>query len=364
MERLPPIPTPLARRWLSFKVRVVPFLVFGVALGVTTVLWRDFVGSSTLMGEVEPYRAQVTAPQSGLLYSLEVSRFQQVAKGDVVAVVQPADPRLQFDAIQAQLSFLRAGMDPALALQRTAVDYERLRLDWLLQKVQLASDRVTLELAENELKRSEQLSRAKLISDSEYDLNLKNRDALQAEVSEKEGLIGLLEQTLERLRPAGFALGETSSTNTLQATIDQLETRLQALEASTRNIQLTAPIHGVIQEVRRWPGENVIAGEVIATIVSPASERIVGYLRQPFPVEPRVGMAVQVRTHGLRREAAMAELIKIGNQFEPITNSLALPRADAMPDIGLPIAVSIPTGLALRPGERVDLFLLPLGGTP
>ena len=70
-------------------------------------------------------------------------------------------------------------------------------------------------------------------------------------------------------------------------------------------------------------------------------------------------MAVEVRTRTTRRIVSRARVEHVGAQFEVITNGLAIARQDGLADYGLPIAVSIPDGLRLRPGERVDMELMP-----
>lgn len=49
-QALPPIPTPLRRRWKEFRVRVVPVLVFLVVLATACFLWRWYVAPPNLGG--------------------------------------------------------------------------------------------------------------------------------------------------------------------------------------------------------------------------------------------------------------------------------------------------------------------------
>lgn len=358
MNPLPPIPTPPRQRWREFRIRFVPFLVFLCSLGGAVIIWDQHVAAPSIQGEAEVLQASVVTPQPGTLTEVLVSRFQKVAKGDPVVVITPADPRTQLSLIQGQLEVLRARFEPDLAKQRTAMDYERLRLDWLLQKVEVAEDRVELARAENELRRSAELFNSKLISDDEYDIVMKTHQQLQVTLQERTNLVADLEQGLSRLH--GVRQNEiTAAEQAIKAALDLHEQRLQRAEMSLSPITLEAPIDGIVNGVFRQPGENVLDGEIIVAISALHSPSIIGYLRQPFPIEPQVGMAVEVRTRSLQRQVGLSQIIGVGPQLEPITNSLAMAQPGSALDIGLPIAIRTPPNLKIRPGETVDLILQP-----
>ena len=139
------------------------------------------------------------------------------------------------------------------------------------------------------------------------------------------------------------------------------EERMKVFEARMAPMLLFAPTNGVVTMIYRHAGEQVLAGEPIAIVTATNSQRIVGCLPQYYPVEPRVGMAVQVRTRSARRKAASARIIGVSPYFEPMTNVLMAPmilgRASVVP-MGRIVSVSMPRELNLRPGEPVDVTLL------
>jgi hypothetical protein len=71
---------------------------------------------------------------------------------------------------------------------------------------------------------------------------------------------------------------------------------------------------------------------------------------------PKVGDVVNVRTRTTRRVSMDAQVVKVGTQLEPI-GALLLPTIKTIPEIGLPIALTLPPELNLLPGEVVDLKL-------
>ncbi|MBI4657739.1 MAG: hypothetical protein HY735_02620 [Verrucomicrobia bacterium] len=356
---LPSIPVAPGRRWHEFRTGALPLVGFIAALAAVVFIWRERVGPAGLRGRIEAAQAAVASPQAGVITDLKVIRFQRVARGETVAVITPTDPRLSLAMVQSELEVLRARLEPRLAHQRNATDYERLRLEWLLQKVDLATARVNLARAENELRRNESLFQARLISEDLYDFTLKARDGLRTEVEERLKVISDLEQGLQHLKALGEPQAAPLAGDTLLASIRTQEERLQSADSLLQPIPLLAPIDGMVSAVYRQEGENVQNGDLIIAVSASQPEYILGYLRQPIAVEPAVGMPVEVRMRSPKPSVHFAQILQVGSQLEPITNSLALVRPSLLMDMGLPIKVSVPLDLKARPGEVVDLVLLP-----
>lgn len=359
MNRLPPIPTPPAQRWREVRIRFIPGLAFLGALALAIFLWQHNVASPTLQGAIEAIRAEVVTPQAGTLAELKVALFQEVAEGDPVAIIVPTDPRARLDLLRTEIDLLRARLEPRFSQQRNSTDYERLRLELLLQKAELASARVDLSRAENELKRTRELYDAQLVSEQLFDFSLKTKEQLETQVTEKAKLIADLEQGLQRLASLGDPKSATAAGDLMTSAIRTQEERLQQAQAGISPIVLTAPLAGVVSLVYRTEGENLMDGDPIIAINSGESTRIIGYLRQPFPIEPEIGMPVEVRSRTPRAPVHMAMIRHVGSHFEPVTNALALLRPGQVVDLALPIEVSLPPGLKGRPGELVDLTLRP-----
>jgi multidrug resistance efflux pump len=358
-SRLPPIPTPPGQRWREFRIRVLPVIFFAAAMVAVGFVWRRSIASPTLQGEVEATLANVASPQAGIITQLKVSRFQWVSKGEPIAVVLPSDTRAPLALLQSEIDVMRSRQEPRLTQQRNATDYERLRLEWLLQKVSVATARVNLARAENELKRNEDLFKSKLISEELYDLSLKNKEALQTEVDERSRLIADLDQGLKRVTTMVDPQNSSSIPDAIGNSVKAQEEKLRLAQSKLEPFTLTAPMAGMVSVIYKGAGENVLDGDPIVAIRAPQSERIVGYLRQPFPIEPEVGMPVEVRTRAYGSALRVAQIVQIGAQLEPITNSLAILRPGMTVDMGLPIAISMPNDLKMRPGEMVDLIIRP-----
>ncbi len=358
-EPLPPIPIPPSQVWKDLRIQVLPVIVFGAAIFGVSVIWQNQLAAPTTAGQVETFQAQVTSPQPGKILLLNVSRFHWVKKGDLVATMLPTEPRNELATIQAELDIARARMDPASARQRAAVDFETLRLDILLEKAKLAASRVHLELERSELERAEVLFKQQLIPDTAINQHRNNVKRLETQIEATAKAIAEAEPSLERLSSMGTldrAGGEIDAT---LIEIGKQHERLKAVEKTLGTISLEAPVDGMVSFIFRHAGEHVADGEPILVISSAKSERIISYVRQPFPIEPTVGMDVEIRTRSLRRQVSIGKVLNVGVQLEAITNALAMPLPGVLVDQGRPFSVSFPTDLKILPGELVDLVLKP-----
>lgn len=365
MSALTPIPVPARQRWREFRIQAIPALVFAGTVLLTVILWRDQTPTTMLVGEVESVTATVASPKSGMLADLHISPLQQVSAGDPIAQVITTDPKViqsSLAVILAEIQLLRVNMEPLMGGQRHAMSYERLRLDWMEQRVQLASARTRLQLAENEYRRISELYRDKVVSDRALEEAQSTRERLVSEVEERSRLVDEHAKSLTTLGPMELLAGATNSPSAdsiMEASIKVQEERLRLTEAELSPIVLRVPINGVISALLHRSGEAVVAGEPILTISAGAADKIVAYAAQPVSVQPKVGMTVEVRTRSFHRRVAQGKVLKVGSQFVPIKSHL-LPFSNAsVPVMGLQLIVSLPPALGVLPGETVDLRILP-----
>ena len=353
MEPLPRIPVPWSTRWREIRTRVFPALIYLGVAGVAAWLWVSAGHGRSFLGVAEGIRTTVASPQPAALQELLVAPYQLVEAGAPVAVVIPADPRAKLDLFQTELAMARLGLEPSLA-QRNALDYERLRLEIWRTRSELATARVDLQRAENQVRRQTPLFDEKLISEDVYDLSTKTRDAIEAEIREKSNAVAQIEQRLEELRPLG-----RPPVQSLNPPVSEWLATLALRQAATATnwgpITLTAPIAGMVSYVHRQPGENVQEGEPLLTISSLHSVRVVGYLRQPYPVQAETGMRAFLTTREWHRSRFIGRVSQVGAQVEFITNALAFVRQGALVDAGLPVIVSLPPEAKIRPGEIVEV---------
>jgi multidrug resistance efflux pump len=361
--RSAPIPVPWPLRWREIRLRVVPALIFAFALVSIAFLWRDHVAAPSMVGQAEPILSNVGSHKAGVLAELNVGRFQRVKVGDVLGKVMIADPVILTNTIaliKAEIAALRSGMEPLIARQRSAVNYDQLRLDWMKERAQLASSRVSLEQAESEFARMEELFKDKIVAERVYDRAKGNRDRLKTEVQQLERLVAEGEANLKTLQLTNSTDFMRVSDEPLTTAIAVEESKLALAEAELSPVILHAPIDGIVTALFHRAGESVVPGRPILSVATLNPVRIVGYLRAPITDEPVRGMNVQVRTRGFRRESGLARIVEVGTQLEPLPATFAsTPLKLVSPELGLPIDISMPTNLKIRAGELVDIIFLP-----
>jgi multidrug resistance efflux pump len=364
MDRLPPIPTPAGQRWREFRVGVVPMVAFAATAAAVLVLWQQNVAAPNLVGEVEPIQSSVSSPKAGKLSQLNVTRLQRVKAGDIIAQIITTDPQIlqsSLAVIQAEIQLLRMNLEPVLGQQRFALTFDRLRLDWMEQRVQLVTSRVRLELADADYRRAQELFRDKIVSQQVLDQARTTKQSLQVEVEERGKLVAEQEDKLKTLglTDNGSAFPkEAKPEDVMQASLKVQEEKLRLTEAELSPITLVVPIDGSVSAIHHRSGEAVVAGEPIVTLVASSSDHIVGYLRQPFAFELKVGMQVEVRPRSSSRCVGHAQIIEIGAHMENVSTALAI-AGNHTHDVGVPVLVSLPPTQKLLPGELVDLRILP-----
>jgi multidrug resistance efflux pump len=264
MDRLPPIPSPPEHHWREFRIRVMPGLMFALAVLAAAYIWNQHVFPPTLIGEVEAIRANVTTITPGYLANLKVDLFQKVSKDQEIGTVLIQDvetTRATLSAIGAELGLMRARM--GIDQQRNALNYEQFRMDLLNQRLLLGEAQLKLQEATTNLTRITGLLSSGIASAAELDAARTRHDVLKADVTDRTSLIGELEQRLKELRPAGSG----GTNDPVTAAIEAQEAELRALQ---KPVVLTSPIDGVVSMIYRRPGEKVLAGEPIVTISASA----------------------------------------------------------------------------------------------
>jgi multidrug resistance efflux pump len=361
-----PIPTPWPQRLRELRIQAAPVIVFACALVAIAYFWRATATPVSFQGEVQALTSQVTAPCAGTLETVLVEPFQRVDEGDLVAWISvlPAE-RLQaaLAVLQAEIELSRrGGFAPALDQQRNLINWLNMHQDLLQARATLASLRVRKAHARRDADRLRQLADQQHVAFTEYDRVQSIHDALAAEEAGYVALVDSLTTDLERSKPPSADGDGTAAA--LRAELDWQEKRLRQLEADMAPVALRAPQAGLVSMIHpdgsrqfRGAGEFVREGDVLFTIRANRAEFIVGYLREPIAVEPRQGMRVEVALRGGRRTRAEAHIIEVGAQFEavqPAFQRTVLAREER----ALPLLISLPPELPLRPGELVDLRLL------
>jgi multidrug resistance efflux pump len=181
---------------------------------------------------------------------------------------------------------------------------------------------------------------------------------LETEVAERTKLVARTEKALERLAFMADDFLPGGENDPLKQALAVEEDKIRIFEGKMAPLRLAAPINGVVTMIHRRAGEQIRAGESLVTITSKDATRINGYLPEGFAGEPCIGMEIEVCTRGFNRRKGIATLLGISPNLQSITNNLVAPlavRPTVIPSLARTLSVSLPAGLALVPGQPVDM---------
>ncbi len=351
-DKLPPIPTPASQRWREFRIQVLPFAVFIVLLCCIIYLWRSYVRPVGIVGFAETNMVSVTSLSDGMITDLMVERWQTVVAGQEIAVVINTDP----DVLKAQLTVARTELNLMRARLRADVDriaqgYQQIRIDIMKEQVDREIAKVNLVNASNNFVRISELFQSKNASPLQYDDAKAQKEALEVEVRERTRLINELEVTLG-VATNGVAI---AGNELVDAAIDAKAVEIDLMLKPTT---LKAPISGMVSHVFHVKGERILRGMPVVAISDPETKRIIAYLRQPVVNVPSTNDIVEITTSSQPRKFGQGKILNVGAQLEPINPALLAADVRRL-EVGLPILISVPTGLRLLPGEYLNLTIQP-----
>ncbi len=367
-RNLKPIPIPPRQRWREFQVVYLPVIMFVFLVVIIGWLWARYVAPATIIGEVETVRASVISVVAGTMQELKVDRLQSVTNGQELAVITVLDPdqiNAELAAVEADLRLMKARMD--LDKTRNLDAYSRLREEFLVEQLNLEAARIHLVQAENEFDRVKKLLESELIAkgagvarnDFGYDVALRDRDALRAEVAAREKTVAELQTSVQRMQAVGAAQMDSTDPVIEQAIAAQRE-RLQRLQ---KPAVLRSPINGFVSVINHLPGEKVTAGQPILVVSAEKSDRIIAWVRQPITARPQVGDVVEVRRMTLGERPFQARVVRVGKQLEQINpTAYLLNESLQRAEFGLPLIVKVPDSTDLIPGEALQLRVIKHAG--
>lgn len=356
-----PIGVPAWKRWLEFRHRIMPVIVFLVALFAVSLLWDKHLTSPSLIGQVQTTRLDIRTPSEGTITNLAVQLFQQVQKGDTIAKLDPGDPLTalgsQADLLLAKKELLQlmnlTTAASAFDIQRNVLDKERLRTEMMQQKVSLASAEVTLQNLENEWNRAKDLHSQELLSDSLYDLADKNYLAARAEVEERKKLIADLVKTIQSIEKL-----IDSSQEIEEAKLDIDRTRLQrSITKLQEEWIIRAPVTGTVSAIQKRNGEMVGSSDSIITLTQTKSDVVIAYLPQGSEIPVQVGQKVNIKTRTQSVRECQASIIRVGTSYELMPDMLSQLQLYKLGGIGVPLMVKLPPDFRCLPGEMVNITL-------
>ncbi len=305
-----------------------------VLLALGTACHRD--KDPVLNGRVEAYLTDLGPRVSGRLTELLVQEGQRVKQGDLLA-------RVSAEELNAAVSRDAAGFQSA--------DAKRLELANGTRSEEVAQGdarvrdaQANLHLAEDTLRRTNQLFTDKIISQADLDRAQSDRDRAEANLH-------LQEKSFAELKAGARSeqrLGAVAEVQRAKATLDQ-----SRAQASFQEIR--APFDGLVIHRLREIGSVLSAGQPVLTLARTDKLWVRVYLPQSIQSQAKIGLPVTLLTQDKRSLDATLSEISSDPEYTPKMVETREERVNLV----YQARVNIPNGFdqGLIPGLAVDVKL-------
>jgi len=252
------------------------FTLLGATILVIAVLWFFYwllIGSrhvSTDDAYVQADTAQVTALVAGPIVGDPVGETQFIHKGDVVAVIDPADYRLAVARAQAQLGQAERKVQGYYANQDLAAAQSQARVtDLSRAQAQLVSARSDLARAQAEYARRQGLAGTGAVSADELADSQNRRQTAQAAVTAAEAAVGQARANVTAAGAQRQAAAVLVQGSDLQSNPEVAAARaeLNQAELDLQRTVVRAPVDGIVAKKNIEIGQRVPAGAQLMTVV-------------------------------------------------------------------------------------------------
>lgn len=282
------------RRWL---IRLAAVVVLGIA---AWALWYVLIGRnhvSTDNAYVNAEMAQVTPLISATVLEVKVKDTQQVRKGDVLVLLDPATARIAVEQAKADLAEARRRFRQTVATNQSLSARVSARgADIAQAQAQLAAAQADAEKARVDLSRREALAASGAVSGEEL------TDARKALTSARAALAtaraGIAQAQANRVSAQGeLAANEAlvrGSTEETDPGVLAAKARLEAAQLDLDHTVIRAPIDGVVTQRKVQIGERVAQGAPIMTIVPLTQVYVDANFKERQLERVRVGMPATV----------------------------------------------------------------------
>ena len=268
-------------RWILILI-----LLFVVAAGA--YIWHYYsIRESTDDAEIDGHIVPVSARVGGTVIEVNVRDNQYVAKGDVVARLDPADyqvalQRAQADLANAAAAAAAAGTGVPITHTTTSsnVSTAQANLNAAHKEVDAARARAREADANYtkvaaDLKRAEQLVAKDEISQQQYDAAVASAEAAKASVDAATANVATAESHVAQAE-AGLRSAETGPQQ-VQVTVSRREEAIAAVKRAQAMVQqaelnldyttVRAPFAGTVSKRSVEPGQVITAGQPLFALV-------------------------------------------------------------------------------------------------
>lgn len=377
------------RRYIRrLNMHIMPVLVWFLAVITIVGLFQQRAQRFEVVGIAQSNSVNVASTCDGRLKSVPVQLFEEVKKGQILAVVDTVLDNEQLKAeLQAEQNILLADIDRLTVELNSArrtyeTDIQDRRADWVAEnrtftadivnatlnvltikaslkpdqirlenlklnnKIYLAQDdRININAVPYELKkiRLEYDELAKKVESNQQLLDQARIESAQAEQRRKEYYVNYPE----------LASTDEQAEEVILKSVNVLEKKIDRLWVRPEDLVLRAPFDGIVRQLSGKTGEAVSAGTPILTLAETIPSEILAYADQSPSNQIAEAMEVELVRNSDPPQIARSHVIHLGPAIEQMPDRLW--RNPNIPQWGRPFLVKIPEGMDLIPGELVGI---------
>lgn len=323
-----PVETSPSRRKPAVAVAVA------VVVAVAIIVWRGFFtvsvpqGVIVLSGRLEGDDSAIAARTAGRIVEILVREGDRVKAGDTIAVLDDVQVRAREDQARAALAQAeartRAARDQIAVLEeqlrQTQLQGEQATLDadgrvgqatadLAAAEAQLARERAALQIAAFDKEAYTRLAKTGAVSErqgrqaaSTADQQAASVDAAQRRVDAQKGALATAGASL---RNAGIRASQgtairrqiaqqTAEVASVSALADQVRAQLTEAQGNRQDLTVRAPFDGTVVTRTAEPGEVVVLGTPIVTLVDLGKVYLRGFVPEGRIGEIKIGQAARV----------------------------------------------------------------------
>jgi membrane fusion protein (multidrug efflux system) len=267
-------PAPKAASLARRRKRLFTLLAMAIlAIALLWFLYWLLIGSTRVFTDdayVQADTAQVTALVAGPIVAAPAGETQFVRKGEVVAVIDPADYQLAQARAEAQLGQAERKVQGYYANEDLAAAQSQARSSDLdRSQAQLASARSDLVRAETEYARRKSLAGTGAVSADELTEAQNHRQTAQAAVTAAEAALGQARANIAAAgaqRQAARVLVQGADLKT-NPEVAAARAQLNQAQLDLQRTIVRAPVDGIVAKKIIEIGQRVPAGAELMTVV-------------------------------------------------------------------------------------------------
>jgi len=265
-------------------IRIATVMVV-VIVAAAWLLSRRLAGTRSVSGTVEVDEVHVASRYGGRVEKIEAQEGDLLTNGQVIAELDPAEPRARRDYSAALLEELVHGPRPA--------EIDAAKHDWESLAAQL-------EFAESEAKRAQELFQKDVNSKTDLEDAASRAKSLQQSAEAAKKRYDLL---VEGTRPERIA---------------QTQAQLAESDAQLRETRIVAPDNSVLEVLSVKLGDVLGANREVATLLYTQHLWVRVYIPEVWLGLIQLGQQVKVRTDSSRDEfTGVVEQINRAAEFTP-----------------------------------------------